>query len=75
MPKTEQMITWIVPVEQANVILSIIAKQPYEMVAPLIDDLQTQARSQLPQQPNMPHQAMPGSNGKGPVLDGEAVAA
>jgi len=49
MPKPqENMITWIVSMEQANLIVGILAKHPFETVADTIASLQQQAQSQLP---------------------------
>lgn len=43
-------ITWTVSMDKANMILSIIAKQPFEVVADLIVELRNQAQSQLQMQ-------------------------
>jgi hypothetical protein len=40
-------ITWELPIEQANVVLSILGKQPFETVADLIMELRNQAGRQL----------------------------
>lgn len=43
----EPEITWTVPLERANMILSILAKQPFEIISPVMDDLRQQAQSQI----------------------------
>ena len=40
-------ITWTVTIDRANVILSIIAKRPFEEIADIIMDLRTQAAPQI----------------------------
>ena len=55
---TEPEITWTLSMTQANVVLSIIGKQPFEQIADLIIELRNQAQQQLQayqqQNPQMP---------------------
>jgi len=46
MPR-EPEITWVVPIDKANMILSIIGQRPFVEVADLINDLRQQAASQM----------------------------
>lgn len=54
----EPTITWQLPLNQANIILNVLGKQPFETVADLIMDLRQQAGTQLQrlqqQQPPLP---------------------
>lgn len=41
-------------IDEVNVIMMALAKQPFEQVATLFGKLQQQAQAQLPQQPSAP---------------------
>jgi hypothetical protein len=43
----EPEITWTLPMAQANMVLAIIGKQPFETVADLIMELRNQATAQI----------------------------
>ena len=62
---TEPEITWTLSMTQANVVLSIIGKQPFEQIADLIIELRNQAQQQLQafqqQNPMMPGEHKPGN--------------
>jgi hypothetical protein len=45
--QTPPDITWVVSLEKANMILSFLAKQPFEVISPIMDDLRQQATNQL----------------------------
>jgi len=45
--QTAPDINWTVSLEKANMILSILAKQPFEVISPIMDDLRQQATNQL----------------------------
>lgn len=45
--QTAPDITWVVSFEKANMILSFLAKQPFEVISPIMDDLRQQATNQL----------------------------
>ena len=48
MPRpNEPEITWTLGMEQANVVLSVLAQQPFERVADLIVELRNQAQAQI----------------------------
>jgi hypothetical protein len=48
MPRpNEPEITWTLSMDQANLMLSIAAKQPFEQVADLIVELRNQAQAQI----------------------------
>ena len=47
-------ITWVLPMDQANTILNILGKQPYETIADLIMNLRMQAQPQVEQFQRMP---------------------
>jgi hypothetical protein len=48
MPRpNEPEITWTLPMDQANTILSVLAQQPFERVAELIVELRNQAQAQI----------------------------
>jgi hypothetical protein len=43
----EPEITWTLPLPQANMLLAIVGKQPFEQVADLIIELRNQATAQI----------------------------
>ena len=45
----EPEIVWTVSLERANMILSILAKQSFEIISPIMDDLRSQATAQIQQ--------------------------
>ena len=47
-------ITLTLTIEETNTILVSLAKQPYEVVQPLIEKIQRQAIPQVPQPPAQP---------------------
>lgn len=47
MSKEQKELTFTLSVEDANVILNALAKQPFEVVAPIIATLREQAAPQL----------------------------
>jgi hypothetical protein len=47
-----QKIKFELSVEQANIILAALSKQPYEVVLPVIEELKAQAASQLKAEPS-----------------------
>jgi hypothetical protein len=57
-------IHWTVSLERANMILTILAKQPFEVISPVMDDLRQQAQNQI-QQLQQAGAMMSGVNGKG----------
>lgn len=46
-PPTEPEITWTISLPKANLMLAIMAKQPFEQVADLIIELRNQAQAQI----------------------------
>jgi hypothetical protein len=46
---TQPEITWTIPLDRANTILSIVAQRPFAEVAEIIGDLQRQAQPQIQQ--------------------------
>jgi hypothetical protein len=74
MPRDPE-INWSLSPEKANLVIAMLAKQPFENVADLITDLQTQARQQMQAQQARQQMPLPGTNGSGKTIDAEAAAA
>jgi hypothetical protein len=45
--RSDPEITWTLSMTQANIILNVLGKQPFESVADLIMDLRNQAQAQI----------------------------
>jgi hypothetical protein len=62
----EPEINWNVSLERANIILSILAKQPFEVISPIMDDLRAQAQNQIQQLQQAGGMMAGMANGKSP---------
>lgn len=56
MRQQEPNINWTISIDKANLILSVLGRQPFDQIADLIVDLRGQAASQLQPPPMMPRQ-------------------